>query len=150
MTEPAAFDLLVPHPVPTDKIARTLLLAIRRLAAGGLSDAHAANILLGDLGMGYRRPLMFLRVLVGEISRVSQHQIAVAPCCCPRMTEGEAVFLSTINCARDHPERARAALARMTGTLDCLPALSVAQALGDALDDIGHPLRLAQNCNSLL
>ena len=150
MTEPAALDLLVPHPVPTDKIARTLLLAIRRLAAGGLSDAHAANIFLGDFGMGYRRPLMFLRILLGELSRVSQHQIAVAPCCCPRMTEGEAIFLMIINSVRDHPERARAALARMAGTLDCLPALSIAQALGDALDDIGHPLRLTQNCESLV
>jgi hypothetical protein len=58
------------------------------------------------------------------------------------MTEGEAAFLLAIESGRDHPHVARAALARMAGTLDMLPALSVAQALGDALDDIGRPLVL--------
>lgn len=135
-------DALIPHRAPTDPVARTLLVAIRRLAAGGLSDAHATNILIGDFGLAYRRPLMFLRVLVAEISRIAERQIHVAPCCCPRMTSGEAAFLTAILIARDNPDRARAALARMTASLDCLPALSVAQALGDALDDIGRPLKI--------
>ena len=59
------------------------------------------------------------------------------------MTAGEAAFLTAIHVARDNPDRARAALARMTASLDCLPALSVAQALADALDDIGRPLKIA-------
>jgi hypothetical protein len=142
MNDAITLDFLVLHAVPTGKVAHTLLLAIRRLAAGGLSDAHAANIFISDFGLGYRRPLVFLRVLLGEISRVSQRQIAVAPCCCPRMTAGEAAFLLMIESARINPELTRSVLARMTGTLDCLPAISIAQALGDALDDIGHPLTL--------
>jgi hypothetical protein len=142
-------DTLIPHRAPTERVARTILIAIRRLAAGGLSDAHATNILIGDFGMAYRRPLMFLRVLIGEVSRIARRQIQIAPCCCPRMTEGEELFLMIINSARDQPHSARASLARMAGTLDCLPAISVAQALADALDDIGHPLILAQNRDSL-
>jgi len=138
----SAIKTIVPHPLPDDRVARTLLVAIRRIAAGGLDDAHAANLLIGALGIGYRRPLMFLRVLMAEVSRVSERQIAIAPCCCPRMTEGEAAFLLAIESGREHPHVARAALSRMAGTLDMLPALSIAQALGDALDDIGRPLIL--------
>jgi hypothetical protein len=150
LTESDTLESLIPHRAPTERVARTILIAIRRLAAGGLSDAHATNILIGDFGLAYRRPLMFLRVLIGEVSRMAQLQIQIAPCCCPRMTEGEALFLVIINCARDQPGTARAALARMAGTLDCLPAISVAQALADALDDIGHPLILAENWESVV
>jgi hypothetical protein len=149
MTEFATLETMIPHTAPAEKVARTILVAIRRLAAGGLNDAHATNMLISDFGMAYRRPLMFLRVLIGEVSRIAERQIPIAPCCCPRMTDGEATFLMIIDIARCYPERARAALAHMAGTLDCLAALSVAQALADALDDIGHPLRLAQSGNSL-
>ena len=135
-------ETIIPHTAPDSRTARTLLVAIRRIAAGGLDDASAANLLLGTFGMGYRRPLMFLRVLMQEISRVSQAQIAIAPCCCPRMTEGEAAILLAIDCARDHPDVARATLARVTQTLDLLPAVSVSQALGSALEDLGRPISL--------
>jgi hypothetical protein len=150
MTNSVTLETLIPHPAPTETVARTILVAIRRLASGGLNDAHATTLLMGDFGMAYRRPLMFLRILMGEVSRIAERQIPIAPCCCPRMTEGEASFLVIIDSARDHPECARTAIARMAGTLDCLPALSVAQALADALDDIGHPLRIAQNGGSLV
>ena len=119
-----------------------LLIALRRIAAGGIDDASAANLLMGAFGMGYRRPLMFLRVLMQEISRVSQQPISIAPCCCPRMTEGEAAILRAIDNGTTHPQVARAALARVTGTLDLSPALSVAQALGASLDDLGRPVAL--------
>jgi hypothetical protein len=140
--QPSLAETIVPHPMPDGRVARILLVAIRRIASGGLDDAHAANLLLGALGMGYRRPLMFLRVLMAEVSRVSERQIAIAPCCCSRMTEGEAAFLLAIESGRDHHHVARGALARITGTLDMLPALSIAQALGDSLEDIGRPLIL--------
>ncbi len=149
MTDTDTLENLIPHPAPTERVARTLLVAIRRLAIGGLGDAHATNILIGDFGMAYRRPLLFLRILLAEISRVAERQITIAPCCCTRMTEGEAMFLMIINSARDQPASARATLARMTGSLDCLPAISVAQALADALEDIGYPLHLAQYQDSL-
>jgi hypothetical protein len=149
MTESTTLETLIPHSAPIERVPRTLLFAIRRLAAGGLNDAQATNLFLGSFGIGYRRPLMFLRVLMGEVSRVAGHPITIAPCCCPRMTEGEAVFLFIIAHGRSRPEAARSRIARMAGTLDCRPALSIAQALADALDDIGHPLTLAENCDSL-
>lgn len=142
MRQPHSFALLVPHAAPEQRVARTLLIALRRIAAGGIDDASAANLLLGTFGIGYRRPLMFLRVLMQEVSRVSQNQIAIAPCCCPRMTEGEAAILLAIDSGTAHPEVARTAMARVMGTLDLAPALSVAQALGDALADLGRPIRL--------
>lgn len=137
--------MLVPYPAPEQKIARTLLVALRRIAAGGLDDASAANMFMGTFGMGYRRPLMFLRVLMQEVSRVSQRQIRIAPCCCPRMTDGEAALLCAIEASRDNPDVARAGLASVTGTLDLSPAVSIAQALGDALEDLGRPISL-QSC----
>ena len=142
MPNPHTLESLAPHLVPTDRTARTLLRAIRRMAANGLTDAHAANAMLGAFGLQYRRPLMFLRVMMQEVSRVSQQKIAIAPCCCPRMTENEGAFLLAIDMARDHPDIARTTLARVTGSLDLLPAISIAQALGDALDDIGRPISL--------
>lgn len=137
-----ALETLLPHDRPESPIARTLLLAIRRIGAAGLDDAHAANAMLAGFGMGYRRPLMFLRILMREMSRVANRTIAIAPCCCPRMTEGEAALLLAIDCGTDHPEMVRQSLARVTGSLDVAPALSVAQALADSLGDLGRPLRL--------
>ena len=142
MTQPDTIALLVPHPAPDQRVARTLLVALRRIAAGGLEDASATNLLIGTFGMGYRRPLMFLRVLMQELSRVSQRAIPIAPCCCPRMTEGEAAILRAIDWGTADPKAARAALSHITGTLDLLPALSIAQALGDALADLGRPISL--------
>jgi hypothetical protein len=101
--------LLIPHPAPDQKTARTLLIALRRIAAGGIDDASAANLLLGSFGMGYRRPLLFPRVLMQEISRVSRQPISIAPYCCPRMTEGEAAIHRQRHCtSRRRPRRARA------------------------------------------
>ena len=146
MTNPNALtagemiDRIVPHPGPEDAVGRCLLLAMRRIAAAGLDDATAANAMLGVFGLGYRRPLMFLRVLMEEVSRVSQQQIKIAPCCCPRMTSGEAAILQAVYLGRHDPGRARAGLAKITATLNLSPALSVAQALADALDDLGRPL----------
>ncbi|MFM9978581.1 MAG: DUF6628 family protein [Sphingomonadaceae bacterium] len=141
MTQPPTIDSLMPHTAPDARAPRTLLFVIRRLAAHDLDDAHAANAMLAAFGMHYRRPLMFMRVLLTELARVSQQPIVIAPCCCPRMTEGEAAILLAIDIARAHPDVVRSALARIAGSLDVLPVLSVAQALGDALDDIGRPFR---------
>jgi hypothetical protein len=142
MPDSKSLDMLIPHKAPDSRIAHTLLFAIRCMAVGGLNDAHAANAMLARLGMGYRRPLMFLRILMREISRVSQRPIAIAPCCCRRMTDGEAAFLLMIESGRANPEAARANLARVTRSLDTMAALSVAHALADALDDAGRPFSL--------
>ncbi|MDB5699873.1 MAG: hypothetical protein JWL66_72 [Sphingomonadales bacterium] len=133
---------LLPHLAPALQPARNLLLAMRLMASGGTDDAHAANTMIVTCGIGYQKPLIFLRILMEEVSRIATHQIAIAPCCCPRMTEGEAAFLELIETAGDATPNARAALTRLTGTLDHLPALFVAQGLAAAMADLGRPVSL--------
>jgi hypothetical protein len=129
---------LLPHLAPAVQPARNILIAMRLMAAGGTDNAHAANTMIATCGIGYQKPLIFLRMLMEEVSRVSRHPIAIAPCCCPRMTEGEAAFLELIETASDTTPTARAALARLTGTHDHLPALFIAQGLATAMADLGR------------
>jgi hypothetical protein len=131
---------LLPHLAPALRPARNILVAMRLMASGGTDNAHAANTMIATCGMGYQKPLIFLRILMQEVSRISQQPIAIAPCCCPRMTDGEAAFLELIETASDATPNARAALTRLTGTLDHLPALFVAQGLASAMADLGRPV----------
>lgn len=131
---------LLPHPLPIDPNSRLLLFAMRRVAAHGLDDAHAAHALLCAFGMGFRRPLVLLRALMAEASRVAHRRILVAPCCCPRMTEAEAVMLAAIRASRAQPQQVHRDLAALFGVHNCLGALSSAQALAQAFEDLGKPL----------
>jgi hypothetical protein len=131
---------LLPHLAPSAQPARDVLVAMRLMAAGGIDNAHAANTMIATCGIGYQKPLIFLRMLMEEVSRIARQPIAVAPCCCSRMTEGESAFLELIETASDATPNARAALTRLTGTLDHLPALFVAQGLGTAMADLGRPV----------
>jgi hypothetical protein len=133
---------LLPHLAPALQPARNILVAMRLMASGGTDSAHATNSMIASCGLGYQKPLMFLRILMEEVSRIAKHPIAIAPCCCPRMTEGEAAFLELIETASDSTPTARAALTRLTGTLDHLPALFVAQGLASAMADQGRPIIL--------
>lgn len=133
---------LLPHLAPALQPARNILVAMRLMASGGTDNAHATNTMIATCGMGYQKPLIFLRILMEEVSRISKHPIAIAPCCCPRMTDGEAAFLELIETASDASPTARAALTRLTGTLDHLPALFVAQGLASAMADLGRPVSL--------
>src|SRR5690349_16919429 len=132
---PSDIANILPSRAPTDSNQRLLLFAIRRLAASGLNDAHAANAFIGAFGLGFRRPLILLRALMAEMSRVSNRKVIVAPCCCPRMTEGEAVLLGAVTFAVVDPHQAHRALTRVLGVQNCLGALSSAQALGQAFED---------------
>lgn len=131
---------LLPHPAPMAGSARLLLFAIRRVAAHGLDDAHAAHAMLCGFGMSFRRPLVLLRALMAEASRVSSRRILIAPCCCPRMTDAEATLLAAIATADGDIHGAHGLLAAMLGVSDCLGTLSSAQALGQAFTDLGKPL----------
>ncbi|CAN5264238.1 hypothetical protein BH09PSE3_BH09PSE3_06020 [soil metagenome] len=138
--ESTTITKLLPHLAPVAQPARNLLVAMRLMASGGTDNAHAANTMIATCGIGYQRPLIFLRILMEEVSRVAKRPIAIAPCCCPRMTEGEAAFLELVETASDSGPNARAALTRLTGTLDHLPALFVAQGLACAMADLGRPV----------
>lgn len=131
---------LLPHPIPLEANTRLLLFAMRRVAAHGLDDAHAAHAMLCAFGMGFRRPLVLLRAMMAEASRISHRRILVAPCCCPRMTDAEATMLATVRLSRGNPQAAHRDMAALLGVHNCLGALSSAQALAQAFEDLGKPL----------
>lgn len=135
---------LLPHPRPASAQARLLLFTVRRIAAGGLDDAHAASALLMHFGLGFRRPLVLLRALMAELSRVSRRTLALAPCCCHRITADEAILLQIVETALCDPRGAHARIGVMlgigVGATDCLGALTSAQALSSAFADLGWPL----------
>lgn len=141
MSVAAEIAKMLPHPRPATDAGQLLLFAIRRMAAGGLDDAHAAAALLTGFGKSYRRPLILTRALMAELARGATQPIVVAPCCCPRMTESEACLIAAIGDARADPRGAHIRLSILTGTRDCLGALTSAQAVSQALADLGRPLR---------
>lgn len=131
---------ILPARRPDGENELLLLFAIRRVAAGGLNDAHVANAFMGRFGLAYRRPLVLLRALMAEMSRVAQAKILVAPGCCPRMTAAEATVLAAVSTAVAEPHHAHRRLCVLLGVKNCLGALSSAQALGQAFADLGRPL----------
>lgn len=96
--------------------------------------------MLGHFGRNYRRPLILLRAMMAEIARGSQRTIAVAPCCCARMTRDEALLLRSVETADAATPSAHSLLTELMGTPDCLGALTTAQAVSQAFTDLGKPL----------
>lgn len=138
MSEPTLADhaALAVHPT------RTLVFAMRRIALHGLNDAHAANAMLGQFGLGYRRPLILLRAMMLEIARAAARTITLAPYCCARLTADEANVMRALELAEHEAQAAHAMLAETLGTDDCLGAVTTAQALAQACLDLGKPLAL--------
>jgi hypothetical protein len=126
---------LLPHAAPASPYRRLLLFAIRRMAAGGIGDAHAAHAIFTGFGLGYRRPLVLLRALMAEVSRVSTAKLTVAPCCCPRMTSNEAMLVDLIADAARQPEAVHAALNGLLHVRNSLGVLVSAQAVAAAFHD---------------
>ena len=140
MTQQAALADLLPLPAPTIRDERLILFIVRRLAAHGIDDAHAANAMLCSFRMSYRRPLLLIRAFMLELARASQRSITVAPCCAARMTIDEGRIMAVLTEAgSDHKSAARH-LKHVTAEAGIFPALSAAMALSDALTDLGRPL----------
>lgn len=131
---------ILPQVAPACPNRRLLLFAIRRIASCGLNDAHATHAFFIAFGRSFRRPLVLLRALMAEVSRVSQTKVLIAPCCCPRLTEGEAALLAVIADANERPREAHDRLAQMLEVRNCLGALGSAQAVAVAFQDCGRPL----------
>ncbi|WP_404712793.1 DUF6628 family protein [Sphingomonas sp. MMS24-J13] len=136
---------LLPHPAPISPYARLLLYGIRRMAAGGIDDAHAAHAFFTGFGLGYRRPLILTRAFMAEVSRVSAIRLVVAPCCCPRTSEAENVLLNAVAGAVAHPQETHDALARLLHVRECLGLVTSAQAVAASFADQGMPLN--DDCN---
>ncbi|MFS0735679.1 DUF6628 family protein [Sphingomonas sp. 1P06PA] len=133
-------DTMLPHAAPQSRDQRLMLFAIRRIAVGGLDDAHAAHAFLIAFGRSFRRPLLLTRALMAEVSRVSATRILVAPCCCPRATAHEAGLLDAITAAIQDPRGAHDRLAAMLNVRHCLGAITSAQAVAQAFADLGRPI----------
>jgi hypothetical protein len=134
-------SILLPRPAPVLPEQRLLLYAIRRIGAHGLNDAHATNAMLGTFGQSYRRPLILMRAFLAETARASKLKVTIAACCCGRMTRDETMLIDTLVLAVSDANAAHQLLATCLGTLDCLGALTSAQALNQAFADLGRPLR---------
>lgn len=131
---------LVPHGLPDSPYERLLLYAIRRMAAGGLNDAFAAQALIGGFGVDFRRPLVLLRAFMGEVARIAETRLVVAPCCCGRMTGHERILIDGVGRSIDDPAGAHRALTKATGLASCLGLLTSAQAVAASFADLGMPL----------
>ncbi|MGL5839803.1 MAG: DUF6628 family protein [Sphingorhabdus sp.] len=130
----------LPFAAPIGGANRLVLYAIRRMGAHGLHDAHAANALLGQFGMAYRRPLIMLRAFVAESARGAEKRIMISACCCVRMTLDEARLLEAICASLNDPQGADLLLRQTMGSNSSLGALSSAQAVAAAFSDLGWPL----------
>lgn len=132
---------VLPLLAPSTRTARLFLYVIRRMAVGGLKDAHASNALMGTFGLSHKRVQMFMRVFMSELARASSRTITIAPCCCRRMTAHEWALISIVTDARETPIEQHQKLKNLLGNPDCRAPLAAAIGLADVFSDLGHPLR---------
>lgn len=130
----------LPVAQPDDAGARLLLFGIRQIGANGLADAAAAHAFVSAFGRSFRRPLLLLRTLMGEISTHSAGPIPIAPWCCPRMTAAEATLVAAIARAPENPRGAAVLLADLLGVREAGGTATTAALLGQAFADAGLPL----------
>jgi len=140
---PLPIPELVPHAAPASPYDRLLLFAIRRMAAGGIDDAHAAHAIFTACGLAFRRPLVLVRALMAEVARVASARLLVAPCCCPRMTDDEHALLIAIATANDDAGAAHNSLCALLHVRQCLGLVTSAQAVAASFADLGMSLTVA-------
>lgn len=128
------------HPLPELPAARIALFAIRRMGAHGLADAGAAHALFSNFRQDFRRPLVLLRAFMADLAGNAAGSIAIAPCCCPRMTGAEAALLAVLARVEVQPEAARLLLADVLGTRRADGVLASAAAVAAAFADCGQPI----------
>lgn len=137
---PAAMPAALPHPLPAAYGDRLLLLAIRRMGAHGLADAHVAQSFVTAFGGGFRRPLVLARSFMAELAATATTTIAIAPCCCARMTWAEGALLTAISQAECRPDAARLLLADVMAERRADAIVASAAALSAAFADAGMPI----------
>lgn len=111
------------------------------MGAHGLNDAACAQAFLTAFGVDFRRPLILLRTLMQELSRVSVRPIQIAPWCCRRVTGAEATLLTVLRRIDANPETAGLLLAHLLGVRDASSVAVSAHVVATAFRDAGLPLR---------
>lgn len=130
---------LLPLPAPHDRMQRLVLFAVRRMAAHGVRDAYAANLLFSNFGIHFRRPLVLLRTFMIELSQSSKRTITIAPCCALRMTADEGRIVGILAKVGGNRVAAANHLRELTGHNGISSPLSVAAAFNNAMADLGQP-----------
>ncbi|MFS0770783.1 DUF6628 family protein [Sphingomonas sp. 1P08PE] len=131
---------LLPHALPACPNARIALFAIRRMGAHGLADARAAHAMFTAFGQSFRRPLVLMRAMMTDLAVQAAGTIAIAPCCCARMTPAEAALLAVLARIETAPETARLLMADLLGIRRVESTLMSAAALAAAFADEGRPV----------
>lgn len=140
MTIAAASIQMLPHALPTCPNARLALFAMRRIGAHGLTDALAANAMLNGFGEGFRRPLILMRGLMADLATTATGPIAIAPCCCMRVTAAENALLTALARVETAPATAHFLLADLLGIRRPDGVLASAAAVAVAFADAGRPI----------
>ena len=140
MTDTQTAMALLPHPLPTCPNARVALFAMRRMGAQGLADARAAHLLFTAFGQNFRRPLILLRALMADLAGASAGTIAIAPCCCARMTPAESAMLTILARIETAPDVARYLMTDLLGIRRIDGVLASAAAVAMAFADEGRPV----------
>ncbi|MDQ0836390.1 DUF6628 family protein [Sphingomonas faeni] len=138
----ASATSLLPHALPHCENARIALFAMRRMGAHGLADARASHTMFTAFGQGFRRPLVLIRALMADLAGTSAATIAIAPCCCARMTPAESAMLSVLARVETAPETARYLMADLLGVRRIDGVLASAAAVAAAFADEGRPITL--------
>lgn len=142
MTDAATTLATLPHRLPDCPNARIALFAVRRMGAHGLADARAAHALFTCFGAGFQRPLMLIRALMADLAATAAETIAIAPCCCARMTAAEHALLTVVGRVETAPDTARLLLADLLGLRRVDGVLASAAAVAACFADEGRPLCL--------
>ena len=130
----------LPFAAPMVGTNQLLLYVVRRMGAHRLHDAAATNALLGVFGINYRRPMIMLRAFMAETARGADKKILIAACCCARMTVDEARLIEAIGTSLNDPRGASLLLRQTMGCNQDVGALSAAQAVCMAFEDLGRTL----------
>lgn len=134
------FAITLPRLAPACPNAALALFAVRRMGAHGLHDAHAAEAMLAQFGQQFRRPLVCTRAFMADLSALASGPIAIAPCCCRRMTAAEAALIGVLSRAEADPACAHLLLADLMGRRRADGALASATAMAVAFADEGRPI----------
>jgi hypothetical protein len=132
----------LPHALPASPNARVALFAMRRMGAHGLADARAAQAMLIAFGEAFRRPLTLLRALMADLAASSAMPIAIAPCCCARMTPSEQALLTVLSRVETQVDSAAYLLGDLLGQRRIDGVLASAAAVAMAFADEGRPIIL--------
>lgn len=140
MSGPGGFCGMLPLPLPTTRAERTVLFALRRMAAHGVRDANATWLMLDLFSTGFRRPLVLLRAFMLELAHASRGPIRIAACCTPRMTADEGDILRVLMDAAGDSTAAEDKLTRLTRNPGICEPLSAAIVFGRAVAEDGSAL----------